>query len=136
MRRAALTALLAFSSSLTLAQTPAPIVFFDIAGPESAKLADFYAKVFAWNAGPDGNWSIAVTPPLTGALRAGDPTEKRLYIGVDDVAAKLTEIAANGGTIDGPRFEVPGVVVLGLFKDPAGKPMGLVEMQDGKPKIP
>jgi predicted enzyme related to lactoylglutathione lyase len=35
-----------------------------------------------------------------------------------------------------PRFEVPGVVVLGLFTDPAGNSMGLVEMQDGKPKIP
>jgi len=55
---------------------------------------------------------------------------------VDDVNAMLAEIESNGGSIDVPRFEVPGVVVLGLFKDPAGNPMGLVEMQDGKPKVP
>ncbi len=33
-------------------------------------------------------------------------------------------------------FEVPGVVIRGLFKDPAGNPMGLVEMLDGPPKVP
>ena len=74
--------------------------------------------------------------PLLGAMRIGDAPEKRIYIGVDDVAATLAEVAVNGGTIDAPRFEVPGVVVIGLFKDPAGNPMALVEMQDGKPKIP
>ena len=74
--------------------------------------------------------------PLLGTVRVGDASEKRIYIGVEDVAAKLAEVAANGGTIDAPRFEVPGVVVLGLFKDPAGNPMGLVEMKDGVPKIP
>jgi hypothetical protein len=65
-----------------------------------------------------------------------DPTEKRIYIGVDDVARTLAEIAERGGTIDAPRFEVPGVVVLGLFTDPAGNPMALVEMEEGRPKVP
>ena len=111
-------------------------MFFDLAGPESAALQDFYSKLFGWTAGATGNLSVPVTSPLAGNLRSGDPTEKRIYIGVDDVSAKLTEIAANGGTIDAPRFEVPGVVVLGLFKDPAGNPMALVEMRDGKPRIP
>jgi hypothetical protein len=35
-----------------------------------------------------------------------------------------------------PRFEVKGVVVIGLFTDPAGNTMGLVEMKDGKPVVP
>lgn len=41
-----------------------------------------------------------------------------------------------GGSVDTPRFEVPGVVVLGLFKDPAGNEMGLVEMEGDKPRVP
>ncbi|MEM9404002.1 MAG: hypothetical protein AAGA44_16140 [Pseudomonadota bacterium] len=41
-----------------------------------------------------------------------------------------------GGSIDAPRFEVPGVVVLGLFRDPAGNPMGLVEMDGDDPRVP
>ncbi len=37
---------------------------------------------------------------------------------------------------DTPRLEVPGVVVLGLFRDPAGSPMGVVEMENGKHSVP
>jgi hypothetical protein len=53
-----------------------------------------------------------------------------------DIAAKLEEIVARGGVVDAPRFEVPGVVVLGLFTDPAGNPMALVEMKDGMAVVP
>jgi uncharacterized protein len=138
MRRALASISLLLLPFAALAQAQAPIVFFDVAGPASASLPEFYSKLFGWRADPraNGNWSIPVATPLLGTLRVGDPTEKRLYVGVDDVAAKLAEIAASGGTIDAPRFEVAGVAVLGLFKDPAGNPMALVEMQDGKPKIP
>lgn len=113
----------------------APLVFFDIAGPDAASLRDFYATVFDWQSRDNGQFSVDIHSPLGAAIRE-DPAEKRLYIGVPDVAAKLEEIAANGGTIDATRFEVPGVVVLGLFRDPAGNPLGLVEMKDGKVLIP
>ena len=137
MLLASLTSL-ASVAAFAQAPAPAPIVFFDVAGPEAAKLPEFYSKLFGWQTDPraNGNWSIPVVTPLLGAMRIGDAPEKRIYIGVDDVAATLAEVAVNGGTIDAPRFEVPGVVVIGLFKDPAGNPMALVEMQDGKPKIP
>jgi len=138
MRRAVVCSCMLLASLAADAQAPAPIVFFDVAGPEAAKLPDFYSKLFGWrtDSQASGNWSVPVTTPLLGTVRPGDPAEKRIYIGVDDVAAKLAEVALNGGTIDAQRFEVPGVVVLGLFKDPAGNPMALVEMDDGKPKIP
>jgi hypothetical protein len=35
-----------------------------------------------------------------------------------------------------PRFAAPGVVILGLFTDPAGNRMGLVEIADGRAVIP
>lgn len=116
---------------------PAPIVYFDIAGPADAKQAAFYEKVFGWVAGPAGVVSVPVSGPmLPGTLRT-DPAQKVIYIGVPDVAATLTEIEAHGGKTVAPRFEVPGVVVLGLFTDPAGNAMGLVELtEDGKTKIP
>jgi predicted enzyme related to lactoylglutathione lyase len=118
-----------------LPQRAAPIVFFDIAGPELSVQKTFYADLFGWQISETNQLSVPVAASLPGALRM-DPMEKRLYIGVDDVAKKLDEIKAHGGTIDAPRFVVPGVVILGLFKDPAGNPMGLVEMANGKPKIP
>ena len=114
---------------------PAPIVFFDIAGPDMAKQAAFYRTVFDWDVGQDGRFSAPVTPRLAGTLRQ-DPKDKIIYLGVDDVTATLAKVTANGGHVIQPRMEVKGVVVLGLFTDPAGNSMGLVELKDGMPKIP
>ena len=36
---------------------PAPIVFFDIAGPDMAKQTAFYRAVFDWGVGPAGQFS-------------------------------------------------------------------------------
>lgn len=115
--------------------TPAPIVFFDIAGPDVATLRSFYADLFGWNISDYNQFAAPTIAPLPGSLRQ-DPTDKRIYLGVDDVTGKLEQIATHGGTIDAPRFEVPGVVILGLFKDPAGNAMGLVEMANGQVKVP
>ena len=82
-----------------------------------------------------GQFTVQVISPLDGAIRK-DPAEKRIYIGVPDVSSALKKIERSGGTVDAARFEVPGVVVLGLFKDPAGNPMGLVEMNGSNLRIP
>lgn len=113
----------------------APIVFFDIAGPEPEPQARFYREVFGWEVGPGGQLSVQVTAPLTGVLRT-DPAEKMIYIGVPDVTAALARVTAHGGQVAAPRFEVPGVVVLGLFTDPAGNRLGLVEMDGDRAKVP
>jgi len=113
----------------------APIVFFDIAGPDEGALRSFYESIFKWPCGKPGNFVPGNLPNLDAAIRQ-DPSEKVLYIGVPDVTATLQEIVLAGGSVDVPRFEVEGVVVLGLFKDPAGNRMGLVEMSEDKPVIP
>jgi predicted enzyme related to lactoylglutathione lyase len=118
-------------------------VFFDIAGPADSHQGDFYAKLFGWKTGAGGVLSVPVIGPqpasgphLDGTLRV-DPAGKLIYIGVPDVTAKLADVAANGGKIIAPRFEVKGVAVIGLFTDPAGNGMGLVELtDDGKVKVP
>ena len=114
---------------------PQPIVFFDIAGEDDSSLRDFYSSIFGWEIQPSGNFSVPIIAPIDATIRK-DPNEKRLYIGVPDVAVIIKQIEQAGGTIDAPRFEVPGVVVLGLFRDPAGNPMGLVEMDGETPRVP
>lgn len=116
---------------------PAPIVYFDVAGPADARQETFYRTVFGWVSGPGGIVSVPVHGPrLSGTLRA-DPAAKVIYLGVPDVAATLKEVVANGGGIVAPRFAVKGVAVLGLFTDPAGNVMGLVELSaDGNTKVP
>ncbi len=112
-----------------------PIVFIDIAGPDDKALAGFYSSVFEWDVNQEGKFTVPVCKPIDAAIRK-DPAEKRIYIGVPDVAASLALLERAGGTVDVPRFEVPGVVVLGLFRDPAGNPMGLVEMDGDRPRVP
>ncbi len=126
----------------------APIVFFDLPCIDLDKQAAFYETVFGWRITPGpfpqtrSIQPFPVRSPLPGTLRQ-DPMDGSaqsmpalIYLGVEDVTATLASIEANGGAVHAPRFEVPGVVVLGLFKDPAGNPMGLVEMDGGKPKVP
>ncbi len=113
----------------------APIVFFDIAGPDADALRTFYEAVFDWPCGVPGSFAPGNPPKLDGVIRE-DPSEKVLYVGVPNVTETLLKIEAAGGQIDVPRFEASGVAVLGLFLDPAGNRMGLVEMEGDQPVIP
>lgn len=112
-----------------------PIVFFDIAGPDEPALRKFYSEIFDWPCGSPGPFQPGSAPNLGAHIRQ-DPKETLLYIGVEDITATLDAIVAAGGSVDAPRFEVPGVAVLGLFHDPAGNRMGLVEMDGDAAKIP
>jgi predicted enzyme related to lactoylglutathione lyase len=85
----------------------APVVFFDIAGPDARTQADFYFEVFDWKIGTDGRFNVPTSGNLQGALRQ-DPAEKVLYLGVADVTACLAKVEAQGGIVIQPRFEVPG----------------------------
>ena len=105
----------------------APIVYFEIAGPDTATQRAFYSSVFAWDIDANATISAASTGGTRGGLRQ-DPAEKMLYLGVPNINETLKLVQANGGTIVIPRTEVPGVVTFALFTDPAGNRMGLAEL--------
>jgi uncharacterized protein len=115
---------------------PAPIVFFDIAGPDLAGQKAFYEAVLGIQTDAMGQFQVPAVGASIPALLRTDPKETIVYFGVDDINATLQTAIANGGKVHAPRFVVPGVVVLGLFVDPAGNRVGLVEMKDGKPIVP
>jgi len=119
----------------------APLVFFDIAAPDLPSQAKFYSAVFGWKIGADGSFSVSVASPLPANLRVepasqGPVIERVAYFGVEDITATLEKVVKNGGSIVFPRFVVPGRVIIGMFKDPAGNRTGLVEMKDGKVVVP
>ena len=126
----------------TAMAAPAPIVFFDIAGPDLASQVAFYKAVFGWEAGPTGALTVPSVSPLPGNLRVEPPSqgptaERVLYVGVPDINATLEAVKAHGGSVVFGRTIAPGVVILALFKDPAGNRMGLVELDaDGRPTVP
>lgn len=119
----------------TTPATGAPVVFLSIFGANGSELQRFYADVFEWKASPIGDIVVPVTSPLMGNIGEGMP-ETLIYIGVPDVTATLKKVTERGGTIRFPRLEVKGRVVLGMFKDPVGNSVGLVEMENGKAKVP
>jgi uncharacterized protein len=129
-----LTPAIAFAQSSTT--TGEAVVFFSIFGPNGSDLRRFYGDVFEWKAtAASGDVTVPVTSPLMGTIGQGAP-ETLIYIGVADVTATLQKVVASGGMIRFPRMEVPGRVILGMFKDPAGNSIGLVEMENGKAKVP
>ena len=115
---------------------PAPIVFFDIAGPDSDQLKPFYRQLFDWEIGEDGRFTAPVIAMSLDATIRQDPADKVIYMGVPDISETLEQAAGLGGTVIAPRFEVPGVVILGLMSDPAGNTIGLVEMNGAELKVP
>ena len=124
------------ASAQTAPAAGAPVVFFSIFAPEGEKLQQFYAGLFDWKIAPSGDLTTPVSSPLPANVGKSEVAETIVYIGVDDINATLAKVKERGGTIRYPRFEVPGRVVLALFKDPAGNSVGLVEMENGKPKVP
>jgi hypothetical protein len=54
---------------------PAPIVYFELAGPDAGALRRFYASVFDWRSAPDGSIDAASTGGIRGGFRQ-DPAEK------------------------------------------------------------
>jgi predicted enzyme related to lactoylglutathione lyase len=119
----------------------APLVFLDIAAPDLASQAAFYQALFGWEIAADGGFEVPTLSPLRGTLRveaeeAGARAEQVAYFGVPDITASLDEVRRLGGAIVLPRLEVPGVVVLALFEDPAGNRLGLIELEDGRPRVP
>jgi uncharacterized protein len=105
---------------------PAPIVYFEVAGPDAPALQAFYSGVFGWDI--SGQRAIAAASAgIRGGIRQ-DPPATLFYLGVPDVTAALAQDTANGGTVVIPRMVVPGVVTFGLFKDPAGNICGLAEL--------
>jgi predicted enzyme related to lactoylglutathione lyase len=106
---------------------PAPIVYFEIAGPKAAALGAFYAEVFDWQIDAGSGVPASSTGGLRGALRE-DPAEKIVYLGVADIDAALARIEAAGGVVILPRTVAPGIGAYALFLDPAGNRLGLAEL--------
>jgi predicted enzyme related to lactoylglutathione lyase len=139
MKPAALMLSALLIPALAIAQAPAgagaPVVYFSVFGPDGSALQNFYRAVFDWQIAANGDVATTVTPPLTATIAEG-AAEVIVYVGVENISATLERVVAHGGSVRFPRFEVPGRVVLGVFKDPAGNSVGLVEMENGKAKVP
>lgn len=116
-----------------------PVVHFEIMGKDAKALHSFYSQLFDWNI--DANNPMAygtvqrqdnVTPDGIGIgggigqAPEGYGGHVTFYVGVPDVEAALAKAESLGATrMMGPAEVMEGLVI-GLFVDPEGHTIGLV----------
>jgi predicted enzyme related to lactoylglutathione lyase len=100
------------------------------------KAKAFYAATVGWKIEampmPGGSYWIAKVgdTPVAGMMKmtpempAGTPPHWFSYLEVDDVDARVKAIAANGGKVMRPPFDIPEVGRIAIIADATGAVMG------------
>src|SRR5512144_1726526 len=120
-----------------------PVVHFEVVGKDPDKLRSFYTELAGWSYDsppPGGPTDYSVVPRegntnsegigIGGGVGGGPEGydgHVTFYIEVPDVGAALDKAESLGGTkVMGPDSPVEGLTI-GLFNDPEGHLIGLVE---------
>jgi predicted enzyme related to lactoylglutathione lyase len=113
------------------------IVHWELMGPDGDRLKSFYEQMFGWVAEPvpgfEGYHMVdAAHAGVGGAVGTGSdemPNYLTIYVEVDSVDERLDRAEAQGATTVIPRTVIPGMVTFGMFADPAGNIVGVVERE-------
>ena len=124
---------------------PNPVIHFEIMTSDADGLSDFFRKAFEWDiAAFPGSGSADLMKYLVvrptgeefpqrcinggiGEVPAGYDGHVTFYIAVDDVGAALDKVESCGGKrMMGPD-KIPNGPTIGLFTDPQGHTIGLVQ---------
>jgi uncharacterized protein len=116
-----------------------PVVHFEIMGKDASALRSFYHDAFEWDIAPPipgspVDYSLIPRDESSGGIGGGIGQQEgydghvTVYIGVPDVAAALRTVETHGGkTLMGPD-QVPNGPVIGLFRDPEQRVVGVVQI--------
>jgi predicted enzyme related to lactoylglutathione lyase len=112
-----------------------PVVHWEIRAREPEAQQAFYRAVFGWSIDANNPMKYGVVKSSTEAGGSidggigGTPNGERLvtfYVRVDDIDAYLAKVEELGGKTIMPRSDI-GPVVMGMFQDPEGNEIGLIE---------
>ena len=111
---------------------PHPVVHFEIAGKDGAKLQDFYRKLFDWKIEVDPQMNYGMVDTGGQGINGGvfqappeSPAYLTLYVQVDDLQAYLDKAQSLGGTTMVPPTPIPNIGSFAMFHDPEGNLVGL-----------
>ena len=117
-----------------------PVVHFEIAGKDGKKLQEYYSDLFGWEINADNPMGYGVVQRegnvnadgvgIGGGISRGPegyPGHVTFYVEVPDAEASLAKAESLGGTrMMGPEQVMEGVRI-GLFSDPEGHVIGVIE---------
>lgn len=111
------------------------ICYIEIPATDVARSADFYQKTFGWNVRKRSDGSVAfddTVGQVSGTWVLGRPPAATpglmLYIMVDNAAATVDAIVANGGEIVQP-IGVDAPEIIARFRDPGGNVIGIYQQR-------
>ncbi len=119
-----------------------PVVHFEIISKDAEKLRKFYGEMFDWQIdapmmGANVPDYTVVHPSKNGGIAGGIGNcpqgydgHLTFYVGVPDITAALRKVESLGGKIMRGPDEVPGGPIIGLFEDPQGHVVGLVQAEN------
>jgi uncharacterized protein len=109
-----------------------PVVHFEVVGKDAKKLQQFYGELFDWKMNTDNPMNYGIVDNGGAGINGGvggsadGKPHVTWYVQVEDINACLEKAEKLGGKTVLPRSEME-MVTLGLFNDPEGNLIGLVE---------
>ncbi len=116
-----------------------PVVWFEMMGSDGAKLRAFYGDLFGWKYDVHEEMKYGMVeadkgrgiPGGVGQVFAKDGKPYvSVYVSTGSIDRSLAQAEKLGGRTIQPRTALPGGTILGMFTDPEGNLVGLVEEQD------
>jgi uncharacterized protein len=117
-----------------------PVIHFEVTGKDGDNLVRYYSELFEWEIDAnnhlgygiverEGNTNSEGVGIGGGVAAAPDGSEGLVtfYVEVPDVEAALSKAESMGGQRTMGPDQVPGGPVIGLFKDPDGLTVGVVQ---------
>jgi predicted enzyme related to lactoylglutathione lyase len=115
-----------------------PVMWFEVMGKNADALQAFYRQAFGWTINVNNPMKYGEVdtgagrgiPGGVGQQQPGASSPQRwvtFYVETPDISATLTDIERLGGKVALPRTRVGDGTIIGLFEDPEGHVIGLVE---------
>lgn len=112
---------------------PHPIVHFELSANDPQAAGEWYNGLFGWPMShfPEFNYVGFSTQEKFGGgfndVKHFPAGTTIIYIETDDIAALMGQVEAAGATVLMRGDPVPGVGLIGMFRDPTGNTVGLLQ---------
>jgi predicted enzyme related to lactoylglutathione lyase len=117
-----------------------PVVHFEITGRDGEQLQSYYSELFGWDIDANNEMKYGTVPRegntnaegvgIGGGIATGPEGYEghvTFYVEVPDVEASMAKAESLGGTrMMGPEEVMPGLTI-GLFTDPEGHVIGVIQ---------